>query len=126
MITGIDQTILSNAADAPPNTNQPQPDVYALVYLPAGSNFSAQIALGQVVTTLLGADDPIVNTSAYIFRYITQAPGQGLQTTWLNTAPLQSAVSNIANGYAVQFALTVAALSASVQAQAVGTVFLQS
>ena len=126
MISSIDQTTLSNAAYAPPNTSEPQPEVYALVYLPAGATFSAQIALGQVVTTLLGTDDPIVNTSAYIVRYLTQAPGQGVETTWLNTAPLTSAVSNIADGYAVQFALGIGALSASVQAQAVATVFLQS
>ena len=126
MIGSIDQTTLSNTAYAPPNTNTPQPEVYALLYLPAGTTFSAQIALAQVVTTLLGTDDPIANTSASIVRYITQAPGQGLETTWLNTAPLTSAVSNVANGYAVQFALGVSALSASVQAQAVATVFLQS
>ncbi len=126
MIESIDQITLSNAADAPPNTNQPQPAVYALVYLPAGSTFSAQIVLNQLVTTSLGTDDPIINATASIFRYITQAPGQGLQTTWLNTGSPTAAVSNIADGYAVQFALNVGALSSYVEAQAVATVFLQS
>jgi hypothetical protein len=57
-------------------------------------------------------------------RYITYGPGGTLVSTWLGEG--DSYVNSVAKGYAVLFGVTAAALNAAAEADAVGTVFLES
>ena len=126
MITDIYQTSFSGSVNVPQNTSVPPYTASALVYVPAGATFSAQTSLSQQSVTLLATDDPIFVSTAYIIRTLTQLPSGGLQITWIGDVAGGGSVSHIPNGYAIQFGMSVSALSAAVTARAVGTVFLHA
>ncbi len=126
MITDLYQTSFDGSVYAPQNTQTPPYTTSALVYLPAGVTFSAQTSLSQQSVTLLATDDPIFVSTAYIIRTITQPPGGGLQITWIGDVAGGGSVSHIPDGYAIQFGMSVSALSAAVTARALATVFLHA